>query len=111
MKLIIDIPEAEYECAKRRWMKTNDANKMDYYKLQWMKENDAHKMDYYISIGTPLDDVKADVRENVSGEWIDSMEDEDYYCCSNCNCYWTKELVDNCHFDFCPNCGADMRGE
>lgn len=45
MKLIIDIPELDYECAKQRWMRGNDA----------------HKMDYYISNGTPLDDVKAEL--------------------------------------------------
>lgn len=47
MKLIIDIPELDYECAKQRWMRGNDA----------------HKMDYYISKGTPLDDVKAEIDE------------------------------------------------
>jgi len=39
MKLIIDLPELDYECAKQRWM-------MGY---------DAHKIDYYISKGTLLD--------------------------------------------------------
>ncbi len=38
MKLIIDIPEVDYECAKQRWMRGNSA----------------HMMDYYISKGTPL---------------------------------------------------------
>ena len=47
MKLIIDIPELDYECAKQRWMRGNDA----------------HKMDYYISKGTPLDDVKAEIQD------------------------------------------------
>lgn len=31
MKLIIDIPELDYECAKQRWMRGNDAHQMDYY--------------------------------------------------------------------------------
>lgn len=44
MKLIIDIPEVDYECAKQRWMSGNDAIKTDYY----------------ISKGIPLDDVKAE---------------------------------------------------
>ena len=48
MKLIIDIPELDYECAKQRWMRGNDA----------------HKMDYYISKGTPLDDIKAEIEQN-----------------------------------------------
>ena len=47
MKLIIDIPELDYECAKQRWVKGNDT----------------HQMDYYISKGIPLDDVKAEIEQ------------------------------------------------
>ena len=51
----------------------------------------------------------ADVRENVKGHWI-------IYCdpsmleCSNCRkqfFYYEAETKSN----FCPNCGADMRGD
>lgn len=64
-----------------------------------------------------ITDVKAevegaDVRENVKGEWIyrkyQLKNDEalGWFQCSACgHASWTKE--DN----FCPNCGADMRGE
>lgn len=48
----------------------------------------------------------ADVRENVRGEW--TMVDPDEYflpfVCSACNGHSENE------YDFCPNCGADMRG-
>ena len=52
----------------------------------------------------------ADVRENVRGEWLPDMiyDGEDEWCfveCSNC-----KYRADK-HYDFCPNCGADMRGD
>ena len=54
----------------------------------------------------------ADVRENVKGEWIvesvDLFHGEEVgesYICSVCG----KDAFDK--FDFCPNCGADMRGE
>ena len=41
-----------------------------------------------------------------TGEW---MEDEDgYFRCSHCGKY---PLYQRSHSDFCPNCGADMRGE
>ena len=49
----------------------------------------------------------ADVRENVRGEWIDFGHDfyGDYeYKCSSCG------MTANYTTDFCPNCGADMRG-
>ena len=39
------------------------------------------------------------------GEWIKSSEDLELYCCSICG--EINEYDDN----FCPNCGADMRGE
>ena len=47
----------------------------------------------------------ADVRENVRGEWINKgfMVAE----CSNCKEQFHELEIAN----FCPNCGADMRGE
>ena len=52
----------------------------------------------------------ADVRENVRGEWIPDCEydgEDDWYfwTCSECN-YDSDE-----QYRFCPNCGADMRGD
>ena len=59
----------------------------------------------------------ADVRENVRGEWKKEIrhykgndQEYDYYVikCSQCGARPQKawELT-----NFCPNCGADMRGE
>jgi rubredoxin len=58
----------------------------------------------------------ADVRPVVRGKWID--RDDDYYgwnvwACSACG----EEFVlaegtpDMNNYHYCPNCGADMRGE
>jgi hypothetical protein len=66
--------------------------------------------------GDWLDDLydqpTADVRENVKGKWIvesvDLFHGEEVgesYICSVC----FKDAFDK--FDFCPYCGADMRGE
>ena len=51
----------------------------------------------------------ADVRENVKGEWIDCLEDDivDVQICSVCG--YKEYVIDKPNF--CPNCGADMRGE
>ena len=50
----------------------------------------------------------ANVRENVKGEWI---ECDDRHCeCPICHSVWSyfENMVE--YFDFCPHCGADMRG-
>lgn len=47
----------------------------------------------------------ADVRENVRGEWIDAGE-YPWDKCSICGYY--ADYHDE--FNYCPNCGADMRG-
>lgn len=52
----------------------------------------------------------ADVVERKSGEWIEHGEPNEYgvyqswyWTCSNCGAVGYHE------FNFCPNCGADMR--
>lgn len=59
-----------------------------------------------------LDEIPtADVRENVKGEWIKGGEQPyfrkhfDIVVCSKCNKRGEHR------WNFCPNCGADMRGE
>ena len=50
----------------------------------------------------------ADVRENIHGEWNlqEINEDHDYeWVCSKC------KKRNDVKTNFCPNCGADMRGE
>ena len=52
----------------------------------------------------------ADVRENTHGKWIDTHDEDEWYggvyICSVCHC---SMIGDDCNF--CPHCGADMRGE
>lgn len=51
----------------------------------------------------------SEVRENVRGEWIVK---KDIINCSVCKrCSWSKSYEDLVRsFNFCPNCGADMKG-
>ena len=50
----------------------------------------------------------ADVRENVRGEWIFQYEDKKYKRCSACGkTFYSIPATSN----YCPNCGADMRGD
>ena len=50
----------------------------------------------------------ADVRENVNGEWIFPYGDKKYKHCSACGkTFYSIPATSN----YCPNCGADMRGD
>ena len=60
----------------------------------------------------------ADVRENVRGEWIEDnpREKSMMWRCSVCGriAYYPtigerKSYKKHCGYNFCPNCGADMR--
>ena len=58
----------------------------------------------------------ADVRPVVHGHWISTKEAEEMgdimkeFTCSICGCCeW--DCTESESFNFCPNCGADMRGK
>jgi len=55
----------------------------------------------------------ADVRENVHGKWeLECEPDGTPYClhCSVCDQEWARIDIGS-FYDYCPYCGADMRGE
>ena len=64
--------------------------------------------DIYTVSKTRIDNMPtADVRENVKGEWHDYQEGKwIYQQCSVCGYDYAPRK-----YPFCPNCGADMRGE
>lgn len=73
----------------------------------------AYATDYYPSVAYGVKKIideqpTADVRENVKGEWLYKgldFEIDSLYQCSACKHYhWSKS-------NYCPNCGADMRGD
>ena len=45
------------------------------------------------------------------GEWVEHEVEKEWYKCSVCGSCWDKGEVENCNINFCPNCGADMRGK
>lgn len=57
----------------------------------------------------------ADVVERITAKEV--REEDDYWRCSNCKCslsatmYFTKDSQLILHPNYCPNCGADMRGD
>ena len=57
-----------------------------------------------------IDDAKsADVRENVKGEWIVGELYNEPCTCSVCKHTFQRKAY--FLYSYCPNCGADMRGE
>ena len=54
----------------------------------------------------------ADVRENVKGEWIEDAIANNIYRCSECGIDAPVEPTRGTEYksNYCPNCGADMRG-
>lgn len=56
-----------------------------------------------------ISDIPAvDAVEVVRGEWIDTP-DKTNSICSYCKAEWNVFDNDTYRFNFCPNCGADMR--
>lgn len=50
------------------------------------------------------------IEERKKGEWNTDKESPEYATCSVCgHCDW--DCTESEYFNFCPNCGADMRGE
>ena len=53
-----------------------------------------------------------DARENVRGEWIyQSGWFGDIWVCSECGEKTTSTVMGKPRFNYCPNCGARMKGE
>ena len=70
------------------------------------------KSEWFFKFDDVMGMPSADVRENIHGEWAadvdkwgDVVTTVNGYTCSKCGVFNSDK--DN----FCPNCGADMRGE
>lgn len=64
----------------------------------------------------------ADVRPNIHGHWIEHKEHCEnlgaipsglgaFKWCSNCDCGIDVREWHRNNYNYCPNCGADMKGE
>ena len=69
-----------------------------YFDLE--EDKAAHGWAMHIVSGMPDEEP-----ERKTGQWI--PKDDGRYHCSSCNGIAPKGY----RWDFCPNCGADMRGE
>lgn len=74
-----------------------------------------YRMGWQVGIGKVLKLPTADVRENVKSEWqqMESIYDDCTWICSVCGEPFILIAGDPAEngYNFCPNCGADMRAE
>jgi hypothetical protein len=73
--------------------------------LNGMGYSEKHNDRLVEEVDAVFDEIPAaDVREAVSGKWIDHQQGRWIYAkCSEC------ETVHDVRSNYCPNCGADMR--
>lgn len=98
-----------------------DADKLKEHYMWWGGGFTANCKDGQKEVKKIFDEIidlqpTADVRENVRGEWIphdlengEKSIDED--CCSVCGERFREIAMTGCEWNYCPNCGADMRGD
>ena len=57
-----------------------------------------------------IDDIPSAEPERHRGEWIEDGHERGFSECSKCG-YIAVSVLSERHYNFCPNCGADMRGK
>lgn len=99
-----------------------DADLIEYEPMCRARGNGMYE-DCEIAYKDQIDDIPtADVRENVHGEWLDcevvhdrkdaKITDWQQARCSVCGRWHTTPYMYYFdHYNFCPVCGADMRGD
>ena len=100
MKLIIDIPGEKDFIDKALWGGIDAFDTDDLVIVL-----DA------ISRGIPLDENKGEWIEAVTERFPNGEKRMWHYECSACSTGEPPCPINKEHWDFCPNCGADMRGE
>lgn len=90
---------------KKNHLMADDCNDCEQYPRSCHFDYNYTKRDFCEWID---DEPTADVREVVRGEWI--KFDEGNTVCSLCG-YELEDWTQGIFYSYCPNCGADMRGE
>lgn len=85
--------------------------------LEFICENKILSKEGTYALCIALDEMKSNSRPK--GKWIEYPDCLKYdgallgedFACSNCEAVWSAIDNEGERFKFCPNCGADMRGE
>lgn len=107
MKLI-DADELKKELSKRISKKIKWTMEPDVYSF---RADEIVEMIDSVPVLTNIDVIKEfpSIVNRPQGEWIKDEEHSitiEMFKCSICSCWGGAN-----HFNFCPNCGADMRGK
>lgn len=97
-----------------------DAEKIIY---TWLIDNDGKEHDG-VTLQSVIDMMPtADVRENVKGRWVEVVDRTEMYDkegvktwgmlfqCNQCGFVLNAIEGHTGQYNYCPNCGADMRGD
>ena len=86
-----------------------------YIDTKWLEENaKEYSLGYYDydEYAVPLSALdEAPTIEPKRGEWIKDKSSPIAYRCTACNTLQHWSVIQNGKYNFCPNCGADMREE
>ena len=87
-----------------------DANALEYHKFCYMSPNDAYRLGWNEAIAAVMENAPTvDAVEVVHGRW-EKAEYNGFLRCSECkDVYINEEWLEDGKWNYCPNCGADMR--
>lgn len=90
-----------------------DAERLYTALEQLYKDNGWERMEVHFSLSDMECNIHfmptANVRENVTGKWLE--RDRCHIECPFCHSVWAdfENMVE--YFNYCPQCGADLKGE
>ena len=88
---------------EKRMISLDEALKATHNEIFWTESQQAAVRSFLVQL------PKADAVEVVHGRW-EQTEHHGFLRCSKCkDVYIADEWVDDGKWNYCPNCGADMR--
>lgn len=80
--------------------------------LYEMRDNELMPIFFKPYFDKVIETLTADVRENVPGKWWHEPHTNNTWIqrCSNCFHVAMITVEEECPYNYCPICGADMRG-